>query len=63
MFSVAIGSMVVERVWCSVDRVVVSKVVVVEPVVIVSRCAKVVISRGQDDDLKISDGFGFSPGK
>ena len=60
IFSVAIGSMV-GRKWLSEDWVVISELVVVEPVVMVSRLVKVVNSRGHEADLKISVGFGFSP--
>ena len=60
IFSVAIGSMV-GRKWLSEDWVVFSELVVVEPVVMVSRLVKVVNSRGHEADLKISVGIGFSP--
>lgn len=60
IFSVAIGS-IVGREWLSEDCVVFSELVVVEPVVMVSRLVKVVNSRGHEADLKISEGFGFSP--
>lgn len=60
IFSVAIGSMV-GREWLSEEWVIFSKLVVVDPVVMASRCVKVVNSRGQEADLKISEGFGFSP--
>lgn len=60
MFSVAIGSMV-GRVWFSKLRAVVSDPVVVEPIVMVSRCARVVKRRGHVVDLNISEGFGVSP--
>ena len=60
MFSVAIGS-TVGREWLSEDRLVLSELLVVEPVVMVSRCDKVVNIRGHEADLKISEGFGSSP--
>jgi hypothetical protein len=60
MFSVAIGS-TEGREWLSEDTLVLSELLVVEPVVMVSRCDKVVNIRGQEADLKISEGFGCSP--
>lgn len=60
MFSVAIDSME-ERDKFSFDTVF-SEVLVVDPVVMVSRWAKLESNRGHELDLKISEGSGFSPG-
>ena len=60
IFSVAIGS-TGGREWLSEATVVLSELLVVEPVVMVSRCDKVVNIRGQEAALKISEGLGVSP--
>ena len=61
MFSVAIDSINGRDEFS--DKAVFSELLVVDPVVMVSRWVRVVRRRGHTDDLKISEGSVFSPEK